>query len=142
MSNQFGHILWRHLSSLYYDSRHLVTELRVVHKILNLKEDFVQRFLENWRILWLFISILFWVWVLLIQTLSFLTYLLKSYADYIRPHEENICKSIVNLLVTCPDSVSIRKVRSNFFLLIFLFYFILRDAVLKFTIISYSRNYW
>ncbi|KAJ0977285.1 hypothetical protein J5N97_012759 [Dioscorea zingiberensis] len=37
------------------------------------------------------------------------TYLLKSCTDYIRPHEENICKSIVNLLVTCPDAVSIRK---------------------------------
>ncbi|CAL9045632.1 unnamed protein product [Musa banksii] len=44
-----------------------------------------------------------------VKTLSFLTYLLKSHADYIRPHEESICKSIVNLLVTCPDSVSIRK---------------------------------
>ncbi|KAG6485828.1 hypothetical protein ZIOFF_054393 [Zingiber officinale] len=44
-----------------------------------------------------------------VKTLSFLTYLLKTHADYIRPHEENICKSIVNLLVTCPDSVSIRK---------------------------------
>lgn len=47
---------------------------------------------------------------LLLQTVSFLTYLLKSFADYIRPHEESICKSIVNLLVTCSDSVSIRKV--------------------------------
>lgn len=46
-----------------------------------------------------------------LQTVSFLTYLLKSFADYIRPHEESICKSIVNLLVTCSDSVSIRKVR-------------------------------
>ncbi|XP_010268349.1 PREDICTED: transformation/transcription domain-associated protein-like [Nelumbo nucifera] len=44
-----------------------------------------------------------------VKTVSFLTYLLKSCADYIRPHEESICKSIVNLLVTCPDSVSIRK---------------------------------
>ncbi|EHA8588761.1 hypothetical protein COCNU_scaffold006566G000100 [Cocos nucifera] len=44
-----------------------------------------------------------------VKTLSFLTYLLKSHAEYIRPHEENMCKSIVNLLVTCPDSVSIRK---------------------------------
>ncbi|KAE9606640.1 putative transcription-associated protein [Lupinus albus] len=44
-----------------------------------------------------------------VKTVSFLTYLLKSYADYIRPHEESICKSIVNLLVTCSDSVSIRK---------------------------------
>ncbi|KAL6010354.1 hypothetical protein ACLOJK_000785 [Asimina triloba] len=44
-----------------------------------------------------------------VKTVSFLTYLLKSFADYIRPHEESICRSIVNLLVTCPDSVSIRK---------------------------------
>ncbi|PHT91150.1 hypothetical protein T459_06263 [Capsicum annuum] len=43
------------------------------------------------------------------ETVSFLTYLLKSFADYIKPHEESICKSIVNLLVTCSDSVSIRK---------------------------------
>uniref|UniRef100_A0A6N2M6I9 Transformation/transcription domain-associated protein n=1 Tax=Salix viminalis TaxID=40686 RepID=A0A6N2M6I9_SALVM len=45
-----------------------------------------------------------------VKTVSFLTYLLKSFADYIKPHEESICKSIVNLLVTCSDSVSIRKV--------------------------------
>ncbi|KAK9039755.1 hypothetical protein V6N11_014947 [Hibiscus sabdariffa] len=44
-----------------------------------------------------------------VKTVSFLTYLLKSFADYIRPHEESICTSIVNLLVTCSDSVSIRK---------------------------------
>ncbi|XP_038979358.1 probable transcription-associated protein 1 [Phoenix dactylifera] len=44
-----------------------------------------------------------------VKTLSFLTYLLKSHAEYFRPHEEHMCKSIVNLLVTCPDSVSIRK---------------------------------
>ncbi|KAE8707127.1 hypothetical protein F3Y22_tig00110387pilonHSYRG00919 [Hibiscus syriacus] len=44
-----------------------------------------------------------------VKTVSFLTYILKSFADYIRPHEESICKSIVNLLVTCSDSVSIRK---------------------------------
>ncbi|XP_047320592.1 transformation/transcription domain-associated protein-like [Impatiens glandulifera] len=44
-----------------------------------------------------------------VKTVSFLTYLLKSFADNIRPHEESICKSIVNLLVTCSDSVSIRK---------------------------------
>ncbi|XVF18022.1 hypothetical protein REPUB_Repub10bG0175600 [Reevesia pubescens] len=44
-----------------------------------------------------------------VKTVSFLTYLLKSFADYIRPHEESICKSIVNLLVTCSDSVTIRK---------------------------------
>lgn len=45
-----------------------------------------------------------------LQTVSFLTYLLKSFADYIKPHEESICKSIINLLVTCSDLVSIRKV--------------------------------
>ncbi|XP_039053328.1 transcription-associated protein 1-like [Hibiscus syriacus] len=45
-----------------------------------------------------------------VKTVSFLTCLLKSFADYIRPREESICKSIVNLLVTCSDSVSIRKV--------------------------------
>uniref|UniRef100_A0A6N2N3S4 Non-specific serine/threonine protein kinase n=1 Tax=Salix viminalis TaxID=40686 RepID=A0A6N2N3S4_SALVM len=44
-----------------------------------------------------------------VKTVSFLTYLLKSFAEYIRPHEESICKSIVNLLVTCSDSVAIRK---------------------------------
>lgn len=44
-----------------------------------------------------------------VKTVSFLTYLLKSFADYIRPHEESICRSIVSLLVTCSDSVSIRK---------------------------------
>ncbi|XP_051127175.1 transcription-associated protein 1-like isoform X2 [Andrographis paniculata] len=44
-----------------------------------------------------------------VKTVSFLTYLLKSFADYIKPHEESMCKSIVNLLVTCSDSVSIRK---------------------------------
>jgi len=57
----------------------------------------------------------------ILQTVSFLTYLLKSCAEYIRPHEESICKSIVNLLVTCSDSASIRKVENLFFLL-FTFY--------------------
>lgn len=59
---------------------------------------------------------MFTCFILLLQTVSFLTYLLKSYADYIRPHEESICKSIVNLLVTCSDSVSIRKVIPLFLL--------------------------
>ncbi|XP_043711461.1 transformation/transcription domain-associated protein-like [Telopea speciosissima] len=44
-----------------------------------------------------------------VKTISFLTYLLKSFADYIRPHEESICRSIVNLFVSCPDTVSVRK---------------------------------
>lgn len=44
-----------------------------------------------------------------VKTVSFLTYLLKSCTDYIRPHEESICRSIVTLLVTCSDSVTIRR---------------------------------
>ncbi|CAM8985650.1 unnamed protein product [Rhodiola kirilowii] len=44
-----------------------------------------------------------------VKTVSFLTYILKSFPDYIKPHGESICRSIVNLLVRCPDSVSIRK---------------------------------
>lgn len=56
------------------------------------------------------------------QTVSFLTYLLKSFADYIKQHEESICKSVVNLLVTCSDSVSIRKVGFLLQLLFFIFY--------------------
>lgn len=44
-----------------------------------------------------------------VKTVSFLTYLFRSFVDCIRPHEESISKSIVNLLITCPDSVSIRK---------------------------------
>ncbi|CAN0918697.1 Transcription-associated protein 1 [Linum grandiflorum] len=44
-----------------------------------------------------------------VKTVSFLTYLLKSFSDYIRSQEDRICKSIVNLLVTCSDSVSIRR---------------------------------
>uniref|UniRef100_A0A7I4F837 Non-specific serine/threonine protein kinase n=1 Tax=Physcomitrium patens TaxID=3218 RepID=A0A7I4F837_PHYPA len=44
-----------------------------------------------------------------VKTVSFLTYLLRSFADCIRPHEDSISKSIVSLLVSCPDSVSIRK---------------------------------
>ncbi|KAK4791103.1 hypothetical protein SAY86_031516 [Trapa natans] len=44
-----------------------------------------------------------------VKTVSFLTYFLKSFADYIRPYEESISRSIVNLLITCSDSVSIRK---------------------------------
>ncbi|CAI0392859.1 unnamed protein product [Linum tenue] len=44
-----------------------------------------------------------------VKTVSFLTYLLKSFSDYIRSQEDRICQSIVNLLVTCSDSVSIRR---------------------------------
>lgn len=81
----------------------------------------------------LFFFFFFWVKVFVIskykllisfssfQTVSFLTYLLRSFADYIKPHEESICKGIVNLLVTCPDSVFIRKVSSSPFKLYSLF---------------------
>jgi transformation/transcription domain-associated protein len=67
----------------------------------------------------LYILVTFSLWFVMkcwfsLQTLSFLMYLLKSNADYIKSYEESICKSIVNLLVTCPpDSVSIRKARTG-----------------------------
>eukprot|EP00899_Mesostigma_viride_P026573 jgi/Mesvir1/70/Mv13673-RA.2 len=44
-----------------------------------------------------------------VKTVSFLTYLLRSFAEYIRPHQASVSKGVVDLLVTCPDSVSIRK---------------------------------
>lgn len=43
-----------------------------------------------------------------------MTYLLRSFSDDIRPYTENVSKSIVNLLVTCPDSIATRKVGSRF----------------------------
>ena len=44
------------------------------------------------------------------QTVSFLTYLLRSYAEQIRPHEAGVASSILSLLRTCPDIVASRKV--------------------------------
>eukprot|EP00898_Chlorokybus_atmophyticus_P003741 jgi/Chlat1/4368/Chrsp29S04524 len=44
-----------------------------------------------------------------VKTVSFLTYLLRSYTDVLRQHEEIVSKSVVELLMTCPDSVAIRK---------------------------------
>lgn len=45
-----------------------------------------------------------------VKTLSFLTYLLRAYADVMRPYQESIPKCVIQLLLTCPpESVSIRK---------------------------------
>ncbi|PON39190.1 Coatomer beta subunit [Parasponia andersonii] len=44
-----------------------------------------------------------------VKTISLLTYLIKRFADYVKPYEVSICNSIVNLVVTCPESVAIRK---------------------------------
>lgn len=41
--------------------------------------------------------------------MSFLTYLLSRFADDIRPHQDRIAGSVVDLLVTCPDSVPVRR---------------------------------
>ncbi|CAH1450692.1 unnamed protein product [Lactuca virosa] len=40
-----------------------------------------------------------------VKTVSFMTYLLKSFADYIRPQEESICKSIVASLLLSGDAI-------------------------------------
>ena len=45
-----------------------------------------------------------------VKTLSFLTYLIKSFKEQMRPHQETIATSVVMLLKRCPDgSVSTRK---------------------------------
>ena len=45
-----------------------------------------------------------------VKTLSFLTYLLRAFADFMRPYQESIPKCVIQLLLTCPpESVSIRK---------------------------------
>eukprot|EP00958_Prasinococcus_capsulatus_P028071 scaffold6247_cov416-Prasinococcus_capsulatus_cf.AAC.17 len=44
-----------------------------------------------------------------VKTVSFLTYLLRSFAEFLIPHQESVSASVVNLLVTSPDSVAIRK---------------------------------
>lgn len=86
-----------------------------------------------------FVSLISCFVISYVQTVSFLTYLLKSFADYIKQHEESICKSIVNLLVTCSDSVSIRKVGfSCSFMCVSLF------SLFKLITVScwLFRNYW
>ena len=45
-----------------------------------------------------------------VKTLSFLTYLIKSFKEQMRPHQETIATSVVMLLKRCPNgSVSTRK---------------------------------
>jgi len=45
-----------------------------------------------------------------VKTLSFLTYLLRAFAEIMRPYQESIPKCVINLLRNCPaESVSIRK---------------------------------
>jgi transformation/transcription domain-associated protein len=46
-----------------------------------------------------------------VKTLSFLTYLLRGSAEWVRPHKETIPISVVQLLVSCPhDLILVRKV--------------------------------
>jgi transformation/transcription domain-associated protein len=45
-----------------------------------------------------------------VKTLSFLTYLLRAFADFMRPYQESIPKCVIQLLLMCPpESASIRK---------------------------------
>ena len=45
------------------------------------------------------------------QTLSFLAYMLRGYADHLKPYQENIPKYVIQLLHNCPsESAAIRKV--------------------------------
>jgi transformation/transcription domain-associated protein len=44
-----------------------------------------------------------------VKMVSFVTYLLRGYAEAIQPHHEAISQSIVDLLRSCPDNVATRK---------------------------------
>ena len=44
-----------------------------------------------------------------VKTVSFLTYLVRSFANYCNPHQDKIAKCVVALLTRQPDSVSVRK---------------------------------
>lgn len=44
-----------------------------------------------------------------IKTVSFLTYLLRSFGDLIKPHQHSISKAIIELMISTPDNVAIRK---------------------------------
>ena len=44
-----------------------------------------------------------------VKMVSFVTYLLRGYAEAIQPHQEAISQSIVDLLRSCPDNVATRK---------------------------------
>jgi hypothetical protein len=47
-----------------------------------------------------------------VKTLSFLTFLLRSYSDFLKTFEPSIVKSVMMLLQRCPEeSVGTRKVR-------------------------------
>jgi hypothetical protein len=46
-----------------------------------------------------------------VKTVSFLTFLLRSYSEYLKPFESSIVKSVLMLLQRCPEeSVNTRKV--------------------------------
>ena len=44
-----------------------------------------------------------------VKTVSFVTYLLRGYAESVQPHRDAVSVSIVELLRSCPDNVSTRK---------------------------------
>jgi transformation/transcription domain-associated protein len=44
-----------------------------------------------------------------VKTVSFLTFLLRASADYLRPHQQELATAIVELLKSCPDIVAVRK---------------------------------
>ena len=44
-----------------------------------------------------------------VKTVSFLTFLLRTHPDYIRPFQSQLASAIVRLLTTCPDNVPVRK---------------------------------
>ena len=47
---------------------------------------------------------------LLSKTLSFLTYLLRGFAELMRPYEDDISKAVIALMTACPgEAVSTRK---------------------------------
>ena len=45
-----------------------------------------------------------------IQTLSFLTYVLRGFAERLMQHQDILCKAVLQLLLTCPhENVNSRK---------------------------------
>jgi hypothetical protein len=49
------------------------------------------------------------------QTLSFLAYMLRGYAEHLRPYQEQIPKCVIALLLNCPhECAAIRKVPPPF----------------------------
>ena len=41
-----------------------------------------------------------------VKTLSFLTYLLRAFADFMRSYQESIPKCVIQLLLTCPPEAA------------------------------------